>query len=60
MLLMGILVTLLGFLISFVSLGVSSSVEGRMVIALIGIAVSLFGIIRVLNGYCLKNALWRK
>jgi hypothetical protein len=56
----GILVTLLGFVISVLSLGMASSVSSRMILVLIGLAVSLFGIIGVINRAYLKNALWRK
>lgn len=56
----GILVTLLGFAITVLSLGITSSVNARLLIVLVGIAVSLFGIIGVINKECLKNAIWRK
>jgi hypothetical protein len=56
----GILITLLGFLISVLSLGMASSVGARMVIVLIGLAVSLFGIMGVINRAYLNNAIWRK
>jgi hypothetical protein len=56
----GIIVTLLGFLISVFSLGATSSVGGRMVMVLVGLAVSLVGIIGVLNRAYLKNAIWRR
>jgi hypothetical protein len=60
MIFIGILVTLLGFVISVLSLGMTSSVGGRMTMVLIGLAVSLTGIIGVINRACLKNAIWRK
>jgi len=60
MILTGILVTLLGFVIAILSLGMTASVGGRMVIVLIGLAVSLTGIMGVLNRAYLKNAIWRK
>jgi uncharacterized membrane protein YccC len=56
----GIIVTLLGFLISVFSLGATTSVGGRMVMVLVGLAVSLIGIIGVLNRAYLKNAIWRR
>lgn len=56
----GILITLLGFAISVLSLGMASSVGARMVIVLIGLAISLFGIMGVINRAYLKNAIWRK
>ena len=60
MAILGILVTFLGFVISFLSLGMMSSVNGRMVMVLVGLAVSLFGIIGLLNPAYMKNANWRK
>ena len=60
MVLVGILITLLGFVISVLSLGMTSSVGGRMVMVLIGLAVSFTGIIGVINRAYLKNAIWRK
>jgi hypothetical protein len=56
----GILITLLGFVISVLSLGMTSSVGGRMVMVLIGIGLSLTGILGVINRAYLKNAIWRK
>jgi hypothetical protein len=60
MALAGVIITFLGFLISVMSLGMTSSVGGRMVMVLIGLAVSLVGIIGVINRAFLKNAVWRK
>jgi hypothetical protein len=42
------------------SLGMTQSVNARMAIVLVGIAVSFFGIFGVLNKAYLKNAIWRK
>ena len=60
MILIGLLVTLLGFVLSVLSLGMASSVGGRMVMVLAGLAVSLFGILGIINPAYLKNAIWRK
>jgi hypothetical protein len=60
MALVGVLVTFLGFVISVLSLTMSSSVGGRMVIVLIGLVVSLVGIMGILNTALQKNAIWRK
>jgi hypothetical protein len=60
MALLGVLVTVLGFVISLLSLGMTSSVNGRMTMVLIGIAVSLFGIIGIINRAFQKNANWRR
>lgn len=56
----GLIVTLLGFIIAVASLGMSSSVSGRMVIVLIGLAVSLIGIIGLINPAFQKKAVWKK
>ena len=56
----GIAVTFLGFLIAVFSLSVTSSVNGRLIIVLIGLAVSLGGIFGLLNTAYLKSANWRK
>ena len=60
MVFVGILVTFLGFIISLLGLGLTSSVGARMVAALLGIAVSLFGIIGLINRAYLQNAIWKK
>ena len=60
MALAGVVITFLGFLISVMSLSMTSSVGGRMVMVLVGLAVSLIGIIGVINRAFLKNAVWRK
>jgi len=56
----GLGVTLLGFLIALFSLSMTDSATGRLIIVLIGIAVSLVGIFGLLNTAYLKNAIWRK
>lgn len=56
----GLGVTFLGFLIAVASLNVASGNRGRLVIVLVGIAISLAGSLGVLNGAYLKNAIWKK
>jgi hypothetical protein len=60
MILVGILLAFLGFVISLLSLAATSSVGGRMVLVLVGLAVSLFGILGVLNKAYQKNAIWKR
>jgi hypothetical protein len=60
MALAGLIVTILGFLVAVASLGITSSVGGRMGLVLAGIAISLVGIIGVLNRSFLSKAIWRK
>lgn len=57
---LGLVIVFAGFLISLLSLSVASGVGARMTMVLIGIAVSLVGIIGVLNRSYLKNAIWKK
>jgi len=56
----GVVVTFLGFVIAFFSLSVTASVGGRMIMVLVGIAVSLFRIMGLINPAYQKNANWRK
>lgn len=58
--LIGILVVLGGWVITMAGLFLTPSNEARAVIACIGIGVSLFGILRVLNSYYLARAIWKK
>ena len=60
MILLGILFTLLGFLLSVLSLGLTSNLQMRLVLVLAGLAISLTGIIGVINRAYVKNAIWRK
>jgi divalent metal cation (Fe/Co/Zn/Cd) transporter len=57
--LVGILITLSGFVISVLSLALNSN-GVRLAVVVLGLAVSLFGIIGVLNRAYLKNAIWKK
>lgn len=60
MTLAGVVVTLLGFLIAVFSLSISQNVNVRLVIVIVGILVSLGGIIGLINPAAMKNAVWRK
>jgi lipopolysaccharide export LptBFGC system permease protein LptF len=55
-----LVVIFLGFVIAFLSLGLTSSVGGRLALVVVGIAVSLFGIMGMLNRHYMKNAIWKK
>ncbi len=55
----GVLVALLGFFVSILSLHLSST-AGRLVVVLLGLALSLVGIIGILNRAYLKNPIWKK
>jgi hypothetical protein len=60
MLLAGILITLLGFVLSVLSLGITTSTGVRMAMVLAGLALSFTGIIGFINRAYLKNAIWRR
>jgi hypothetical protein len=56
----GLAITVLGFLVAVASLTVATSTSGRLVVVLVGIAISLVGILGVLNMAYQKNAVWKK
>lgn len=56
----GLIVTFVGFLIAASSVGIMSGTGGRMAMVLVGIAVSLFGILGMINPAYQKNAIWKK
>jgi hypothetical protein len=58
--LVGIAVTVCGFVISLLSLEMASTVNGRLAMVLVGIAVSLLGIIGLINRAYLKNPIWKR
>ncbi len=60
MVLIGILVTLLGFAVAFFSLGMTTDVNARLAMVVAGIGISLFGILGLINKAYLKTAIWRK
>jgi hypothetical protein len=56
----GLAVTLLGFVIAFVSLGITASTGGRLVIVLAGIVVSLIGIMGMITPAYQKTWIWKR
>ena len=60
MVILGLIIAFAGFLIALLSLGMTSSVNGRMIMVLAGLAVSVFGIIAVVNRAYLKNPIWKR
>lgn len=60
MIYIGILVTFFGFVLAVASVAIASGVGVRLGIVLLGLAVSLFGIMGIINPVFLKNAPWRK
>ncbi|HEX8710705.1 MAG TPA: hypothetical protein VF730_02445 [Terracidiphilus sp.] len=55
----GVLVTLGGWLVVLLGLHIASAVAGRLVFALVGLAISLVGAIGILPAACNKNAIWK-
>lgn len=60
MTLAGLVVTLAGFLVAASSVGLTTSNGTRLVIVLVGIALSLGGILGMINPAYQKNALWKR
>jgi len=60
MALVGLAVTFVGFLLAVGSVGISASNTVRLVIVLVGIAVSLGGILGLINPAYQKNAVWKR
>ena len=56
----GLAVTLLGFVIAFISLGVTDSTGARMAMVFVGIAVSLAGIMGVITPAYQKTWIWKR
>ncbi len=56
----GIVITLVGFLIAMLSPGLASGTSSRLILVLVGIAVSLAGIMGVINPAYQKHAVWKK
>jgi hypothetical protein len=53
-------ITFLGFVIAFISLGVTDSTGVRMAMVLAGIVVSLFGIMGVITPAYQKTWIWKR
>ena len=60
MVFVGLVITLAGFLIAMASVGIASGTSARLMLVLVGLAVSLVGILGVLNPAYQKNAIWKK
>ena len=58
--LVGVLLILVGWLLPVLTLTAVQSTGGRMFLSLLGIAISLVGILGVLNKLHLKDAIWKK
>jgi hypothetical protein len=60
MALVGLLVTLAGFLVAISSVGLVSGTGVRLVMVLAGIVISLGGIMGIINPAYQKNAVWKR
>jgi hypothetical protein len=60
MALVGLAVTFAGFLLAALSVGIASSNTGRLGLVLVGIVMSLVGIMGLINPAYQKNAVWKK
>ena len=60
MVLVGLVITFVGFLVAMLSPGIASGTLGRLILVLVGIAISLGGIMGVINQAYLKNAIWKR
>jgi hypothetical protein len=58
--LVGLIVTFVGFLLAATSVGITSSTTGRLGIVIVGIMITLVGILGVINPAYQKNAVWKK
>lgn len=56
----GIVVTFAGFLLAASSVGLTTGTSARLILVLAGIAISLFGIIGLINPAYQKNAVWKR
>ena len=56
----GVVVTLAGWVLAAASVGITSSTTARLGMVLVGIVVSLVGILGVINPAYQKNAVWKK
>ena len=55
----GILLALIGWVIPIVGLTITQSLGARFILAILGISISLTGIMGVLNKAHLKKAIWK-
>jgi hypothetical protein len=60
MALVGLAVTFAGFLLAALSVGITSSNTGRLGLVLVGLVMSLVGIMGLINPAYQKNAVWKK
>ena len=57
--LIGVLLVFVGWLLPILTLSAVQSTGGRLFLSLLGIAITLVGILGVLNKLHLKSAIWK-
>jgi hypothetical protein len=57
--LVGVVVVLLGWGVVLFGMHIASGVGGRMALAILGIVISLVGVLGILPAACNKNAIWK-
>ena len=60
MALVGLVITFVGFVLAAASVGISSSNGVRLALVVIGIVISLGGILGVINPAYQKTAVWKR
>ena len=60
MALVGLVITFVGFLLAAASVGISSSNGVRLVLVVVGILISMGGILGVINPAYQKNVFWKR
>ena len=58
--LIGVLCVLGGWVVAMSGLFISSAAGPRILMACLGIALSLYGSLGILNGYYLERAIWKR
>ena len=58
--LLGLLCVLAGWVVAMSGLFLTEAATGRIIIALLGISVSLFGSLGLLNVYYMERAIWKQ
>lgn len=56
----GVLCLVAGWAVAVGGLLITSATTGRLILACLGIGISLFGSLGILNGYYLERAIWKK
>jgi hypothetical protein len=56
---LGVLVTIAGWLVVLFGLHLAAGIAGRLILTLVGMAISLVGVLGILPAACNKNAIWK-